>query len=344
MNLWRVITTQLTKARRILLSLPAVIRTRPLSRLKGVRVVRTPAPAGGRFTNPSLAWFEGELLISLRQVSYFIDGRGRYVNESVLPESSTWISAISADTLAVTRPFERLIEEKAHKGLVLEDPRLVVVGDRLMALMASRDYSTPEYRVQMVVARVSGSSLRVESIIESPTGRALEKNWMPYVRDGHLEFVYWLESMQRYRYVDGSARSLGSALKPASHLAGLSGSSQFVRWKGGWLGVAHSHTVIPLPGKWAAWRFYRHQFVYFSENFDAYQTSRSFHFLSRGIEFCSGAAVGDGAIFLGFGTHDAKAYVARVEDALIERLLVTGPVRVDPEDARRITARGAEGP
>lgn len=330
---------QVAKARRILRQIPSILSTKSLSRMHGVTLRKIDLPQKGIFTNPSLVWDQGKITVSVREVSYTIDWRGRYLNGTPTPWSTTWLGTLQAESLQV-EGLRPIAEQKDNDSLVLEDPRLFVEGGQLRAVWATRDYTAPEYKVEIAVSSIDGDSISDVTVIPSPYGRALEKNWMPYLEGESLGFLYWPESLERYSYEGGKLRLTGAAVHGVKELHGHSGSSQLVRWRDGWLCVTHKYSLIPIPFKLAAWRFYRHQFVYFSADFGELTVSKSFHFLSRGIEFCSGLALDEGRVLVGFGYRDSAAYVGAIDNRALDLLFAgSNRVTVSPAEIRPNTSQ-----
>jgi hypothetical protein len=304
-------------------SLPDILRTSLLIRSSGVKVTQIHPPNGELFTNPTLtALDDGSLAIAVREVSYFVDRRGRYVKLVDPPTSRTWLGSFDAVSLR-SSGLEPLAEQTPDSW-VLEDPRLFETPAGLGGLWAVRDYTTGRYEVKMAVGEITDSRIKNVRIIESPHQANLEKNWMPFIDGGELNFIYRADSAERYTFRNDLLHFHSAREDRWDELRGQSGSSQLIPWKSGWLCVTHAHTVLSLPFRIAAWRFYRHYFVYFSPDFSTVTVSNPFNFLRRGIEFCSGLAVTPEGIFIGFGARDRTAHVACVDETLVERALKQG--------------------
>lgn len=320
MNLVERNATQWRKLVAMVRSLPVVFGTSKLANARGVLVSELPAPGGEWLTNTTVtALPDGKLAVAVRQVSYFVDHRGRYINTTETPECYTWIGELDPVSLDV-RGLMRM-EQQTPTDLVMEDPRLLLTAQGLRGAWAVRDYRTGRYEIQMAVADVSEGRIENVRLIDSPHGSSLEKNWMPYFDSGAIHFLYRADRAERYRYNEGDILLVGRRPKPWESLKGHSGSSQLVRWREGWICVTHAHTVLSLPFRLAAWRFYRHHIVYFSEDFSSVTVSKPFNFLRRGIEFCAGLAEVNGHLYLGFGVRDRRAYIARLDPTAVDRIM-----------------------
>lgn len=304
----------------MLKSLPTIFGIEILDRRAEVQSVDLALPSGHIFTNPSLASQpDGTILIAIREVTYRVDARGRYVKLVDPPQSFTWMGKLNAEMLTVSA-LQRLSQD-APPEWVLEDCRLVQSGDLTKGVWALRDYTTGRYEIEIAVGDIADGRIQEIIKIPSPRGSALEKNWMPFLDEGVINFIYRADTAERYRIEGQDLLAVGRPHDVWESLRGHSGSSQLLRWRKGWLGVTHAHTVLSLPFKLAAWRFYRHHFVYYSDDFKSVSASKPFNFSGRGIEFCAGIVSHNGDIIVAYGSADSSARIARLNESLVAELL-----------------------
>jgi predicted GH43/DUF377 family glycosyl hydrolase len=91
----------------------------------------------------------------------------------------------------------------------------------------------------------------------------------------------------------------------------ISGSSQLIPFRHGWLAVTHEASVDPTNNK----RTYWHRFAWFNMDGELRRLSLPFVFEERQIEFCAGLAYhpnGDDLI-ISYGVRDAEAKLATVK-------------------------------
>jgi hypothetical protein len=334
---WNYAITQGAKIVKMANALPVIIGSSRLRRFRGVNISTISPPEGRTWTNPTIVRHENRFVVGVREVSYRVDWRGRYTSWTTPPESRTWFGPLSADATEVHLET-RLSEHKSRDSLVLEDPRFVSWRGEIIGVWAARDYSTGRYVVEMMTGHVSNGVVSEISAIASPHGAPVEKNWMPYVENGDICFLYRADRLERYRLSDeGRLELIGRSAEPVDGLEGQSGSSQIVPFGQGWIGVTHAHSIIALPFKLATWRFYRHHFIEFAQDFSAYRLSSPFNFIGAGIEFCSGLALNGSSLLVGFGSKDSSAHVAKIPLQVLQSLMRGRPwvpVSFEPEGAQ----------
>ena len=193
-----------------------------------------------------------------------------------------------------------------------EDLRLFSRGDRIMALASACDleggfsrkggWGLPE---MCELATGKDGSITACRVIRGPWSDLPQKNWMP-IEDGVGDTVLYrayprlLMSLQT-RLTQGDIRGF----YPAS----LRGSSQLIRFDGGWLAVCHESTKKPLA--------YRHRFVWFDKELMPRKIGRDFVWLSPGVEFCAGLAWDGKRLVASFGKNDREAHLMKVDPAKV---------------------------
>lgn len=131
------------------------------------------------------------------------------------------------------------------------------------------------------------------------TGNKREKNWVPIVGEERLLVLYSPENWQVWDLTDGI-----SEVSRGTGLPGWRGGSQFISWRGGYLGVLHRN------GTHWGHHSVSHCFAYMDGAFGLVDVSPEFQFFGRGIEFCAGlVAEQDGSLALSFGRNDMRGYI-----------------------------------
>jgi len=265
-------------------------------------------------TNPSIATGSGgQLRMIMRTVNYRLTGAPRYYRQldaDSVVRTRNYLVDLEPSDLVITavRPLTMVPGERALSGPVVgvEDARLIELRDRWVVSGTVRDRND-EWRCEMALVDVDGdhasSSLRV---LAAPFGERDEKNWMPFIFQGQLRFVYSLQPTVVLGCDVRTGEVNEVSRQPAPDWAsGLRGGSQGLAIGDGYLFVAHEV-------EWSAGqRDYVHRLVYLNAEWQIDAASPTFRFLAPGVEFCAGIApVGDD-LLLSFGSEDRAAYLAR---------------------------------
>lgn len=220
----------------------------------------------------------------------------------------------------------------------LEDGRLFEWSGRLWALFSGLERRGSAYRNTMVLARIEGSQLVDAVVIPSPRRQSREKNWMPWVLDGSLYFIYSTQPMEIYRF-DGKA--LQSVYRGSSAFKGvkglMSGSSQVIPWGEYYLAVTHRRIRAPLatrlvqkyvthdPDYQRKKVHFLHYLLLLDRNFNVKGQSEAFRFETEGIEFCAGIACREGRVLISYGVMDEKARLLELDPAWVDRMVGLPP-------------------
>lgn len=251
-----------------------------------------------RKTNPSICGDD----VLLREVNYTLDWE---VPPDWRPDTTNHLGRLRGRTVENLNP----LEDNHRSNLImvngLEDGRLIRWNGRLLGLFSAHYHSGG----RSVVVRNTMTLMDLETFEYRtfPTGK-IEKNWMPFIQDGHLRVVY---SVSPLVVLDLSER-LPETVKEGPGLDTFwSGSSQFVPYQDGWLGVVHRHGKTVKPSGYSGCRDYIHAFIHMDSNFNL-DLSPPFRFFGEGVEFCAGLKVDQDELCLSFGVHDKEGYLAWV--------------------------------
>lgn len=272
--------------------------------------------------NPSVALHGGRLLCSYRGCNYDLrQGHYKFFYGSApsrLPDSQNYLAELVPGLGVKSVEFleDRHIRARPEFADGLEDLRLFTHEGNLYALACGLDFSpvlrrTSRFsRSQMLLCRVEGHMLRLVKAMK--TQQPTEKNWMPLMSGGKLHLVHmvkpftYLEDVLQERSVI-PMRSVQQAVDiPTS-----SGSSCFMPWRGGHIGVIHRYE------KREGRKHYIHQILVLDAAFRILRVSRDFTFEGQRIEFCAGLAILDGMFYFSYGVFDAKAIVLRLREAAV---------------------------
>ncbi|MDA8310903.1 MAG: WlaTC/HtrL family glycosyltransferase [Actinomycetota bacterium] len=270
-----------------------------------------PLRFGWAATNPSIASSEDALSAVLRAVNYELDGSGHLVHapdgtvrtENVLLCLGDDLSLVDYRMLAEPGDVPRY-----QTGVLgFEDCRLFRWHDDWWAVATCRDLE-PQGICRMVLLRVDGERWHLEAVLAGPDATRHEKNWMPFVVDERLHFVYTCRPFVVYRWEE-EARQLREIRRVPTdcRFAGLRGSSQGLRIDDGYLFVTHETRVVGN-----ARPDYLHRFVTLDATLTPSGISPAFAFVHDGVEFCAGLARRGDDLLLSFGVEDRCAAVAIV--------------------------------
>jgi len=247
------------------------------------------------FSRDTYTTFEGDPMV--RSIHYEVA-----LDQTLTPN---WVRPI-VDTFS---PSD--IPGLAHQGI--EDCRVVRVGEEWLCVVTGRAFDPSGLSKMGLVDLVEGEWRNLR-LLETPWPVRHEKNWMPFVVDGRLRFVYACSpTIVLSCDVTTGAISEETRGEASWHLADERGGSQGVEVDGGVLFVTHS---VSMPeGR----RMYEHRFVLLDPGAGRFVAAGPrFRFLESRVEFCGGMARRGDQLVLGFGASDARAYLAVVSlhDAL----------------------------
>lgn len=283
------------------------------------------APEGYTAMNPSVTELYGHIYCNVRCVNYKINEHGQYmIGEKGCGDAPidtrNFVVKLDGD-LNLCNSREIVWQRPASQfNMVtgLEDIRLWHYCGELHFSACVREQSKFG-TCQQVMGRLAydddGSTMRVLSWSMMSGDDQHEKNWMPMPSQAFSgpRFVYRLDTIVE-------PGSYGGPVKHPCHVHPdmISGSSQLIEFKAGYLAVVHEAVNGP-DGK----RTYWHRFAWFTNEGELRRLSLPFVFYDRQIEFCAGLAKHpDGnRLILSFGVRDAEAHVATVNIDEVARMI-----------------------
>jgi predicted GH43/DUF377 family glycosyl hydrolase len=256
--------------------------------------------------NPSIARErEQGFRMIVRTANYAIE-RGVLHAEGVL-HNINYLVALD-DSLAVTQ-IEPLIDRAerpaVHASQIsgYEDCRLIELDGHWYATATVCDMNPVERR-EIALLSFDGAEIVRAQPLAGPDPERHEKNWMPFVRDGALHFLYSCSPtiVLRCDVRSGALTSVAERELPAA--AGFRGGSQGVAVDGGHLFVIHQteHDDRALR--------YVHRFVLLDHDLRLAAATPRFTFAADRVEFCAGMALRGDELVLSFGVSDAAAGLA----------------------------------
>jgi tetratricopeptide (TPR) repeat protein len=264
--------------------------------------------------NPSVAVDGDGFRAIVRTANYHLD-RGVYstVDGSDAVRTINYLAKFDAQfqllSVEPLRDFEGEMDWHDFPVQGWEDCRLFQIDGTWYATATSREV-VPEGVCQTVLLELDGSSIAAARILPGPDQHRHEKNWMPYVSDGQLLFVY-TSSPTVITRVDPDA---GGPEPFANHDAPeeaseFRGGSQGVAVDGGVLFCIHEALDFGGP------RRYLHRWVLFDPEWRLSAVSPRFHFADHDIEICTGLAKRGSELIASFGINDRIAALAVMDEA-----------------------------
>jgi glycosyltransferase involved in cell wall biosynthesis len=273
-------------------------------------------PEGWVAMNPSIINDGGALTMLVRTVNYTITPEGRYeirgttgTANSTNPINTRNHLVYLDDELKVTdtRELHMPLDWPAPKyDLVIgfEDSRLFKHNGKMWTVSTVRELNEPGL-CQQVVAPLNLNGYGDWTVFEQHSDTH-EKNWMPWVLDGEIQFVHRLGSMIKMSGGHGFYRD------PKIDPSRISGGSQVIKAEG--INIALVHEANFIPGR-PHNRFYQHRFVTFADDGGMLRISRPFYFHDRQIEFAAGLAYipEKRQLVASYGIRDCEAWLATMD-------------------------------
>lgn len=278
------------------------------------------APESYTAINPSIEVCNNQIVCNVRCVNYKIDEHGRYM---IGPTEC-------GDAPIITRNFLTYLQHDLHcyaqKEIIWERPKPawdMVIGledIRLFRLYGNLKFSATvrELSAGGVCQMVTGKLLDVNEhhmmvdnwkVISDEISH--QKNWMPMPSRYGARWMYRL---------DTTVTGTEFTKHPCSKYVGdISGSSQLIPFKQGFLSVVHEAAAGP-DGK----RTYWHRFAWHDKDACLQKLSVPFVFYGRQIEFCAGLAEhpDHNNLIISFGVRDEEAHLATVNIEEVAAMLV----------------------
>lgn len=265
----------------------------------------------------------GDLELLVRTVNYTINEHGQYM----IGETGCWDAPIETENWllrlsdcyhnkeAVKVTWDRPAP-KFDKVIGLEDMRIFWHGGERQFVACAREQSetgVPEQWHGMLSDYGSAMTVEVEGARRISNPEQCEKNWAPILDEGDLKFAYRLDTFVNAAKGDQTKWQLPVAVE------NISGSSQYISFRSGYLSVVHEAMVSPATGR----RIYQHRFAFLDFRSNQLKLSLPFVFQDVQIEFAAGIAKNwlDGNIVISFGVRDAEAWLCSISRADIAAML-----------------------
>ena len=278
------------------------------------------APEGYTAMNPSVEECNGKITCNIRTVNYKINEHGQYMIgpkscQDAPIDTRNFLVQLGEDLQPKDKyGMEVLWDRPAPQFPMvtgLEDVRLYRVSGHLCFVACIREQEATGMPQQVRGVIEKGE---VVSWAKMSAADRCEKNWMP-IQNNKQDFVYRLDTILH----KWNPEDLGAVKNPCSiYCSEISGGSQAIPFKNGYLSVVHEASVDPTNNK----RTYWHRFAWFTKDMELKRVSLPFVFMDRQIEFCCGLSYHQNRnnLILSFGVRDAEAWVAKVSVEEVARM------------------------
>jgi len=277
------------------------------------------APAGFAPTNPSILIEGNRRQVVVRTVNYeYVDSAFHYRDGAEFVQTRNFLVELDETYEIIT---SREIGDRSGVPVVetmvrgFEDCRLFAYRGELWLSATVRD-RRDDLLNQIAIARLDETGDIVEMHVQtSYQPHSTQKNWMPFVTEDGLRFVYLCDPTQVLRVDPASMQAtLVFQHVPRLALEHLRGGSQLLKVSGGWLAAVHEQ-AWPRDEPPA----YLHRFILFGNDFKVRGATEPFWFVSPGVEFCAGLARDEerGKLVVSFGINDGAAMVGFLDETAV---------------------------
>jgi FkbM family methyltransferase len=140
-----------------------------------------------------------------------------------------------------------------------------------------------------------------------------EKNWMPFMQDGTIYFIYAMGPFQLYKLDQetGKVEELKKVQLGSRYIDDFRGSASPISYKDGWLCTIHQ-VYHSDPRK------YFHRFIWLDRDFATIKYSRPFYFERVDIEFNLSLCHSDHGLIMTYSVHDSNSMIGIVDYDVVD--------------------------
>lgn len=220
---------------------------------------------------------------------------------------------------------ENLTRERIPGCMVqgLEDCRLFQMDGGLWFTCTTSDTNftgTRQISLCKLENRPRGKEIHVEKLIPllGPDPYRCEKNWLPFVQDGHFYTIYSYDPflIHEPNIATGECEPILS-YEPVHDFSHLRGSAGPVEFENGYLLLVHEVVFRDHA------RYYLHRFLQLDKNFIVHKASKPFTFRHLGVEYCCSMTLDHSGkkLILPIGVEDREAYLCFLDLSAIKSLM-----------------------
>ncbi len=284
------------------------------------KLLRIPTEYGYVCMNPSIVIDGDKRHCIIRTVNYRSDdGRYTIMSDDQTINTINFVAELDANFEVVSH---RIIDESNDPGPIFpgdiqgfEDCRPIWFRGRPWLTATTRNRNA--HMLNEIALLELDDDWKVQGVHIQHSYEATEpqKNWMPFVRDDSIQFLYKMDPLTILK-VDESTRQATpiSISSPPMALFLFRGGSQLLKVDRGWMAVTHE---VADSGKGS--RIYLHRFVLLDEHMSLLAITEPFYFFRTGVEFCAGLAYDpEGKRFVvSFGVNDSEAWLGFLDESAV---------------------------
>ncbi len=278
--------------------------------------------------NPSIAVHDGTYYVNCRTVNFINEKCQSYRSrdEDGIIRTRNFLLTLNDDfqTLEQHEIIEDMERQRYPQLVVgLEDGRIFRWKERWFMTATVMD-TVPDWNPKIALVRLnpeldSEGRYHVDSFVQlqGPDPNRCEKNWLPFVVEGQLRFIYGWNPLTIYEpdSLTGKCEKLYER-ECELDLSLLRGSGGPISFDGGYLAVTHE--VI-----FRDERHYFHRFVYLDYSFTVKKISLPFFFFEKKVEYSCGMTwhMDQKHLLLSVGLGDSKACLLQLSAEDVRRVL-----------------------
>lgn len=268
-------------------------------------------------SSASYIYYKHQHILNTRYVNYWYNDDGTMlINDKHNVIKTINILSVLNDELLPQSFCDKeenlCLTKQPSRFLGLEDIRLFEYKDDLYFIATTAEYSLYPYN-SMIMGKysVKDSQYSDVKVLGSPHKR-LEKNWIPIIRKGELEFIYSWYPLQIGKLDENNNLIIHNSFPIKNNLFKIvRGSTCFINDDDVLLGIAHfSMNATP--------RKYFHMLIALDKDtLRPLYHSNSFYFLNVGIEYCIGFTAKEENFIFWISQNDREPCMIKVPKTAI---------------------------
>lgn len=294
--------------------------SRCLRPLKAKRYISLDAPVENGYcsSSTSLVPHWDGFRACIRTVNYVINDEGGYIIHDADSRVRTTNYLMNLDFNLSGGSTARLVDNSGVKLyplniLGMEDVRLF--GDHQLFAVY------PEVNDQRIPQMCYGEYDDTGSVtklipLNAASQLQCEKNWLPFILNGEVHFIYNISPFQLYRLntTTGEVTLVKRESLCDENINDFRGSAPPIPHRGGWLAVIHQ-VYHSSP------RNYFHRLVWFNRDFTQMKYSELFYFQHLDIEYTLSICHSDQGLIIPYSYRDSSCVLAIIDYAEINRMI-----------------------
>lgn len=284
--------------------------------LKNRKYMNIDLPTGYIASSSSIISSTDGFIFNLRAVNYTIAKHGNYIISDPDNIVRTRNYLLRLDKEFKLEKVDELIDRSGiqlypKNILGIEDIRLIDETRFFATYLEVNDSRTPQ--ICFCTYDANGS---VNKIVPLMYGEKLqcEKNWMPFIKNGEIHFIYSMKPFRLFKLVDDKIELVKEINITDVNIDGFRGSGSPIPYRDGWLCTIHQ-VYYNNPRK------YFHRFVWFDQEFTQIKYSKLFYFEKIGIEFNLSICHSEIGLLMTYSVNDASSVIGILDYAELDKMI-----------------------